>query len=552
MVVSKIKWLGYKRTTTSNSLINNTNGSSYTLAGTAGPPTVRIKNLSLRLFAVVLLTLFITACATAPLDFPKHESEAPVNTGDTYLGKEVAKWTAGHPGKSGFYPLISGIDALGARLALIDRADRTIDAQYFLMKPDTAGSLFTMKLLEAADRGVHVRLLLDDIFTTVDDDIFEVLNEHPNIELRLFNPVGRGGFYYANYLGNFKLANRRMHNKSFIVDNQVSIIGGRNIADEYFELLTDAEFRDFDMLAIGPVSAEISTTFDRFWNHKLAVPMEAFDTGKKLPDLATARANIDKKRIETNEAIYERSLSSQLIKDLIEERSTYFPADSVVVTDDPEKLLNKVSADYQVLVTAIAAVVDEAKSEVVVLTPYFIPGKNGVEFWRSITKKGVRVVIITNSLASNNHIPVHSAYARYRHDIIEAGVELYEIRVDSSRVPKGSDQQGYDAVTLHTKALLVDRRDTFVGSLNLDPRSIDINTEMGVLIESADLTTGLAERLFLNLPGYTYRVTENEKGKLRWTALINGEEVVEKQEPQTSGWLRFKAFLFRIAPEKQL
>ena len=536
----------------SSSLVKNINRSNCSLVCAPRFLAVRMKYLSFRSCAVMMLTLFLTACATAPLDFPKLESEALVNTGDTYLGKEVASWTARHPGKSGFYPLVSGIDALGARLALIDRAERTIDAQYFLMKPDDAGKLFTFKLLEAADRGVRVRLLLDDIFTTVDDDIFVVLNEHPNIELRLFNPVGRGGFYYANYLGNFKLANRRMHNKSFIIDNQVSIVGGRNIADEYFELLTNAEFRDFDMLAIGPVAAEISRTFDRFWNHKLAVPVEALDTGKKLPDLAAARANIDKKTIETSKAIYNRALSSQLIQDLIDERETYFPADSVVVTDDPEKLLNKVSENYQVLVTAIAKVIDEAESEVVVLTPYFIPGKNGVEFWRSITKKGVRVVVITNSLASNNHIPVHSAYARYRHDLIDAGVELYEIRVDSSKVPKGSDQKGYDAVTLHTKGMLIDRRETFVGSLNLDPRSIDINTEMGVLIENADLTAGLAEALFMNLPGYTYRVTENEKGKLRWTALINGEEVVEKQEPQTSGWLRFKAFLFRVVPEKQL
>ena len=509
-IVLKTRWLSYINTTTHS--LRTTLKNLCSLTGTQRILPVRIESLFLRPFAAILMTLFITACATAPLDFPKHHSDALVHTGDTYLGKEITKWMARHPGKSGFYPLLSGIDALGARLALIDRADRTVDAQYFLMKPDNAGRLFTMKLLEAADRGVRVRLLLDDIFTTVDDDVFVVLNEHPNIELRLFNPIGRDGFYYANYLGNFKLANRRMHNKSFIVDNQVSIIGGRNIAEEYFELLTDAEFRDFDMLAIGPVAAEISKTFDRFWNHKLAVPMEAFDTGKKLPDLNTARANVDKKVIETNEAIYERSLSSSLIQDLTEERSTYFPADSVVITDDPEKLLNKVSADYKVLVSAIATVVDEAKSEVVVVTPYFIPGKDGVEFWRSITKKGVRVVIITNSLASNNHVPVHSAYARYRHDILGAGVELYEIRVDSSKAPKGSDQQGYDAVTLHTKALLIDRRDTFVGSLNLDPRSIDINTEMGVLIENADLTGGLVERLLKNLPGFTYRVTENEKG----------------------------------------
>jgi len=502
--------------------------------------------------APLVLSLYLAGCATAPLDFPKNYSEAIVDTADTHLGKEVAEWTAKHPGKSGFYPLVAGIDAFGARLALIDRAERTIDAQYFLMKPDSAGRLFAMKLLEAADRGVRVRLLLDDIFTTVDDDAFEVMNQHPNIELRLFNPIGRGGVYYVNYLGDFKLANRRMHNKSFTVDNQVSIVGGRNIADEYFELLTEAEFRDFDILAAGPIAAEIAKTFDRFWNHELAVPMEAFESKKELPDLATARAQADKKALETNELIYEKALSSPLIQHLIEDKVELFPADSSVITDDPEKLLNKVSADYKVLVTALATNIDEAESEVVVVTPYFIPGKNGVEFWRSITNKGVRVVVVTNSLASNNHTPVHSGYARYRHDMIDAGVELYEVRVDASKVPHGSEHQGYDSVTLHVKALLIDRSHTFIGSLNLDPRSIDINTEMGLLIENADMGGGLAEKFFQNLPSFAYRVTENEKGKLRWTTVIDGKEVVETSEPQASRWLRFKAFLFRIFPEGQL
>ena len=499
-----------------------------------------------------VLALFVAGCATAPLDFPKSHSEAIVDTGDTYAGIEVAEWSSMHPGKSGFYPLIKGLDALGARLAMIDRAERSIDAQYFLMKTDSAGRLFVGKLLEAADRGVRVRLLLDDIFTEVEDDAFIVLNQHPNIELRLFNPIGRGGFYYANYLGNFKLANRRMHNKSFTVDNKISIVGGRNIADEYFELLTDAEFVDFDMLAIGPVAAEISTTFDRFWNHKLSVPMEAFETDKKLPDLETARANVDKTTTDASRSIYGRALDSPLLSDIVENRVELFPADSRVITDDPEKLLNKVSADQQVLVTALAGVVDEAKTEVLVITPYFIPGKNGVEFWRSITKKGTRVVIVTNSLATNNHTPVHSAYARYRHDMIDAGVELYEVRVDASKGAGVDGESGYDSLTLHTKAVFIDRQYSFVGSLNLDPRSIDINTEFGVFIDNVDLAGAIAERIFLRLPSFAYRVTENKQGKLRWTSLIDGQDVVEKREPQTSGWLRFKAFLFRIFPEGQL
>lgn len=502
---------------------------------------------------IVSAFIFLLAgCATAPLDFPKQYSEAIVDTGATHLGKGVAEWTAKHPGKSGFYPLLEGIDALGARLALIDRAERTIDAQYFLMKPDSAGHLFATKLLEAADRGVRVRLLLDDVFTTVDDDAFVVMNRHANIELRLFNPVGRGGIYAANYVGDFKLANRRMHNKSFTIDNQISVIGGRNIADEYFELLDGTEFKDFDMLAVGPVAAEISVTFDRFWNHSLAVPMEAYDKGKDLPDVTMARAGMDKRVHDFDQSIYGRALSSPLVQNLIDDRAKLFPADYEVITDDPDKLLNKVSDDQKVLVTALAAMVNAAEFEVLVITPYFIPGKGGVEFWRKITARGVRVMIVTNSLASNNHVAVHGAYARYRRDIIAAGVELYEARVDASIVPEGGVRKSYGAMTLHTKVMVIDRRNLLVGSLNLDPRSIDINTEFGVMIDSADLSSELTEKFFKNLPSFAYRVTENDKGQLRWTTMIDGRQVVETKEPQASNWLRFKAWFLRIVPEKQL
>ena len=503
-------------------------------------------------FVPLIFALFLAACATAPLDFPKYYSEAIVETGDTSLGREVAEWTAEHPGQSGFYPLAGGLDALGIRLAMIDRAERTIDAQYFLMKPDSAGILFVIKLLEAADRGVRVRLLLDDIFTTVKDDGLLLLSQHPNIEVRLFNPIGRGGIHMANYLGDFKLANRRMHNKSFTVDNQMSVIGGRNIADEYFELLDDAEFRDFDMFAAGPVAAEIANTFDRFWNHKLAVPMEAFETDKEQPDLATARANLNEAALDASNSIHGRALTSPLMLDVVEDRVRLFPSRSRVITDDPDKLLNEVSADQKVLVTALAKQIDEAASEVVVITPYFIPGKNGVEFWRSIVAKGVRVVIVTNSLASNNHVPVHGGYARYRHDMIAAGVELYEARVDAAKVPEGGVKQSYDTTTLHAKLIMIDRRFVFVGSLNLDPRSIDINTEFGVLVDNTALTGEMTERILEQLPSFAYRVSENEKGKLRWTTVINGEDVVETNEPQASRWLRFKAFIMRIAPEGQL
>ena len=500
----------------------------------------------------LLLAGFLGGCASGPVDYPRTDSAVITDTQQTTAGRHVAKWRQQHPGMSGFYPLVSGMDALGARLALIDLAERTIDAQYFLMKGDDAGAIFADKLLEAADRGVRVRVLLDDVFTSVDDDALVLLNAHPNIELRLFNPVSRRGIPLLNFLGDFERANRRMHNKSFTVDNQVTIVGGRNIAEEYFDLKSGQSFRDLDVFAIGPVAAEIGITFDRFWNHNLAVPMEAFWTGKYAPDLQAARAEASEELQEAMRSIYANAIGSDFVRDLIDERIFLFPATGEVITDDPEKLLNKVSADQQVLVTRMAEVVAQADSEVIVVSPYFIPGTDGVSFWRSITERGVRVVVLTNSLASNNHVPVHAAYARYRHPIIRAGVELREMRVDATELPRRRDEDAAESVTLHTKGMIIDGRYTFIGSLNLDPRSIDINTELGILVDSVDMASGLKQPFEMKLPGMSYRVVENENGDLRWHGLIDGHEVVEKSEPQAGTGRRFKAFLSRILPESQL
>jgi len=502
--------------------------------------------------AALPLAVFLGGCASGPVDYPRTDSSVITDTQETTAGRHVAKWRQGHPGMSGFYPLVNGMDALGARLGLIDLAERTIDAQYFLMKGDDAGVLFADKLLEAADRGVRVRLLLDDVFTSIDDNTLVLLNEHPNIELRLFNPVSRRGIPLLNFLGDFERANRRMHNKSFTVDNQVTIVGGRNIAEEYFDLKSGQSFRDLDVFAIGPVAGEIGITFDRFWNHALSVPMEAFWTGKDAPDLPAARAEASQELQDAMQSIYAKAVGSDFVRDLIGERIVLYPATGEVITDDPEKLLNKVSADHQLLVTRMAEVVADADSDVIVVSPYFIPGTDGVEFWRSLTERGVRVVILTNSLASNNHVPVHAAYARYRHPIIRAGVELREMRVDASEVPRRKDDDAFESVTLHTKGMIIDRRYTFIGSLNLDPRSIDINTELGVLVDSVEMADSLQQPFERRLPEMSYRVVENENGQLRWHGLIDGHEVVEKNEPQAGSWRRFKAFLSRMLPESQL
>ncbi|MGB5279145.1 MAG: phospholipase D family protein [Gammaproteobacteria bacterium] len=502
-----------------------------------------------RIFALLLLALFFSGCATVSFDEPKPYSKTITDTADTRLGKEVSRWVAAHDGLPGFYPLSEGMDSLGARLYLAERADRTIDLQYFLMKKDTAGLVMMNALLKAADRGVRVRFLLDDIFTTAPDRGLLLINQHPNIEVRLFNPVSRRGFSSLNFVGDFKQANRRMHNKSFTVDNQISITGGRNIADEYFDLKADSVFVDYDVLAMGPIAAEISKSFNEYWNHSRAIPIDRVNSTDE--DIETVRTAIAEEFNGIYDTVYRQALESQLLQELIADRRSLYPAEARVLSDSPDKLINEISEEQMQLATDLREVLLSAEKEIIIITPYYVPGDSGVEFVRNLVNKGVRVVILTNSLASNNHVPVHSGYSRYRKDVIRAGVELYEARAPAARELKRTDE-GPDIMTLHTKAFLIDRRYLFVGSLNLDPRSIEINAEMGLLIDSAKMIAEHHSDPDARLAELTYRVLLNEDGDLEWHGRVNGEDVVKTKEPDTSAWLRFKAWFMKIVPESQL
>ena len=510
------------------------------------------KNKSATLLTQLICLAIIAGCASAPIDYPKTSSVALGDTANTAAAKASNTWRESAPARSAFYPLIEGLDAFGARLVLMDHAERSIDAQYFLMKPDDAGLVFAMKLLAAADRGVHVRFLLDDIFTTVDDSVLIVLNEHPDIEVRIFNPIARKGIYAINYVGHFNVANRRMHNKSFTIDNQISIVGGRNIAEEYFQLDTTGEFFDFDMLSAGPIVRDISASFDTYWNHELAVPMDAFYDEANSDEVAQKRALGERKMRESGDSIYAKAIHTKLVDDLFSGALDPYIADARTIIDDPQKLLEKVSNDQKIVATEIGAALRNAEKEILIFTPYFIPGKSGIDLINEIRAKGVRIVILTNSLATNNHTSVHSAYSSYRKRVLASGVELWEARANAAETIAEDGTKTLEHMTLHTKGIIIDRRYSFVGSLNLDPRSIDINTEMGVMIDSKELAGELAGSSLKRLPAVAYQLQLDDKSKITWHATIDGQQVVETKEPQTSGWRRFQAWFLKIAPEKQL
>jgi putative cardiolipin synthase len=504
-----------------------------------------------QILAIGLFTVLAGSCATPDFDRPKRHSTALGDVADTELGQMAAAWSGAHNGLSGFYPLEKGLDALGLRLELARRAEKSIDLQYFLMKPDTAGFVVANALLEAADRGVRVRFLLDDVFTTSPDRHLVALNEHPDIEVRIFNPVSRRGVDVFNFLGDFDRANRRMHNKSFTVDNSMSIVGGRNIASEYFQLENESVFLDIDVLAIGPISKEVSSSFDEYWNHARALPVEYVADGGSSESIEEVRADLHDQLKVAHDTVYAKALESQLLQDLISGRLEPYPAEARVISDSPDKLVSEMGEAHMKLANDLLRVVMATEREIIFITPYYVPGEEGVEVVRTLVERGVRVVIVTNSLASNNHIPVHSAYAGYRRDVIRAGAELYEVRVDAVE-EAGESSDRLNSVTMHTKAFLIDGRYLFVGSLNLDPRSLVINSEMGLLIDSTDMVRQWTDRTDDILAALAYRVVLDEDGKLEWRATINGEPVVETSEPQSSRWRRFQAWLMKLAPESQL
>ncbi len=503
-----------------------------------------------RLTVLACLVLVASGCAGVPFDHPKTESSYIANTTDTALGREVAEWSAEHPGASGFYGLDDGLSALAARIWLINSAERSLDLQYFILKGDATGQLVAAKLLAAADRGVRVRFLLDDIMTKGLDDGLIALNTHPNIEVRIFNPLTRQSFKFWSMVVDFGRANRRMHNKSLTADSQLTIVGGRNLGDEYFDLHEGSLFIDMDLIAAGPVAREVSDVFDMFWNSDKAVPMEAFDKGKNKFNLEQLREFLDGSA--DSRAAYEAAFKSQLVADLLDDRVHFVAAPYQVLTDRPDKLDNPIAEEHQILVTELGRAAYVATSELIIVSPYFIPRDSGMIMLRDLVTRGIRVIVVTNSLAANNHVPVHSAYSKYRKPLLEAGVEIYELRVDAAALQTDDAEEDSPPTTLHAKAVIVDQKWLFVGSLNIDPRSIEINTEMGLVLESPILATEFRDSVMVDIELYAYKVSLNDKGDLEWIAQgKDGREVFSK-EPQTSFGRRFGAGFYRILPEGQL
>lgn len=499
----------------------------------------------IRSLGVAVVVVAVTACSSVPFDYPKQESFQRASSQESPLAQLRQRWLVDSEKATAIYPLPGGADAFDARLDLAARAAATIDAQYFLIKPDRAGAAFTGALLRAADRGVRVRLLIDDVLTTVDDYQLSLLNAHPRVEVRLFNPVSRQGIGALNFLADFGRANRRMHNKSFTVDRQVSIVGGRNIADEYFEMNPEVDFLDYDVIAFGGLIEEIGDSFDQFWNSDLSVPMEAFNEQISADDLNDFRREADEWRRAHPQADKDHAVDQGVVAQLLNGEIRPWFAEARVISDHPAKLLNPISPDFQRVANTLGDLIDAAEEEVIVYSPYFIPFDGIDQYLIDTQARGVNVYIFTNSLAATNHVAAHPHYARYRKRLLEAGVTLFEISAN------GNVREG-GKTTLHAKAILVDSRWLFAGSLNVDPRSIDINTEMGIILDAPELSAHVAAAVARDVE-YAYRVELAPDGSVQWARGEGEDRVVLKKEPETSWWRRFQSGFYGVLPlEKQL
>jgi len=498
----------------------------------------------------VLVASLLGACASVDFDYPKPASSALLDTDDTYLGRELAGLPEQRPGEAGFYPLADGIDALASRLLLAERAERSIDVQYYLIKSDITSNAFVRALLQAADRGVRVRLLLDDVFTGGYDAGMAALDSHPNFEIRIFNPFAHRSARFADGITGFSRINRRMHNKSFTVDNQVTIIGGRNIADEYFAARADLNFGDLDVMGIGPVVAEVSEMFDSYWNHERAAPIDAF---AKMPDdpaaeLERIRAELEQSLQQILDSEYAEAVRDQILENIETDSSVFTWAPYVLAVDAPDKSFKSLADTAGSITTALRESLLSAQKEIIIISPYFVPLKTGIEELVALQDGGIDVTIITNSLAANNHTPVHGGYAPSRKPLLKSGVRIFEFRADAHILGTQISAEEGAISTLHTKAFIVDAQELFIGSFNFDPRSANINTELGVIIRSPELAEAAANAINNALAEKTYEVFLNDKGKLRWRGLEKGQEVVHDKEPQTKWSKRFAAGFSRILP----
>ncbi|HZZ12956.1 MAG TPA: phospholipase D family protein [Paraburkholderia sp.] len=510
-------------------------------------------------FAASLLAL-LSACASLPPQTGRVETHAVAPSATTRLGAAFAPQEQKHPGETAFHLLPNGVDALLSRIVLAEAADHTLDLQYYIWHDDLTGRHLAAAVLRAADRGVRVRVLLDDLGTNADDQVLLAMASHPNIQIRLFNPVASRRFKTLGSALEFSRVNRRMHNKAIIADNEAAIVGGRNIGDEYFGASNDVSFGDLDVLTHGVVVPKISIAFDTFWNSEAAYPIENLTGHPAQPDaLAGYREKLAAFVAAQHDSPYVTQVKEHFTQTLSTRDVDFAWGKATLLYDDPSKITRSPDDPQGHLMSQFETLSIRPKQSMLIVSPYFVPGKKGVASLRKQTERGVNVTVLTNSLAATDVAAVHAGYQRYRKDLLDAGVHLYELKPAPSEDPQAKKKSvlGSSKASLHAKTYVFDKSSIFIGSMNLDPRSMTLNTEIGVYCESDALASQVVDGLVPKLDQIAWRLEErpdaNGKTRIVWIETAEDGTQTELDEPGVSTMKRMGIWFLGLLPiESQL
>ncbi|MDR5170686.1 phospholipase D family protein [Methylobacillus flagellatus] len=502
---------------------------------------------------ILLVPLF--ACGLPQVresDKPPSMALRVEEVADTQLGQTMRPLKAAHPGESGIMPLLDAYSAFAARMLLTHSAQKTLDVQYYIWRNDNTGILFLEALRKAAERGVRVRLLLDDngISGREMDARLAALNKHPNIEVRLFNPFPFRTFKPLGFLTDFSRLNRRMHNKSFTADNMVTIIGGRNVGDEYFGATDGILFADLDVMAIGAVVDDTSQDFDRYWASASAYPLSVLIPAPSDEELQALSAAADKaEKTVTGQGYLKALKESQFIHDFIKGQHAFDWSKVELISDSPDKITGEAKKD-ELMVFNLARILRNPKESVDLVSPYFVPTQTGVDGFSALARKGINIRILTNALESTDVAAVHAGYAKWRKPLLQAGIRLYEMRsqVAGSGMAKYLGALGSSGSSLHAKTFTIDRSRVFIGSFNFDPRSAQLNTELGFMIESPGLAQQMEQAFKADVPESAYEVRLDENNRLYWLSYQDGVEQRYSVDPGTTLMQRFFVRILSIMP----
>ena len=508
-----------------------------------------------RLIVVLLLVGAVTGCGGLPKLVERTESAAYLSPLETSLGKRLDTEIRDHPGESGILLLDRGRDAFRFRVALIRAAERAIDLQYFIWNDDRTGNFMAARLLEAASRGVRVRLLLDDFNAVGNDEVIPALNAHPAIEVRVYNPfVQRKGL--ARWLGlmmDLQRLNRRMHNKALVADGAAAIIGGRNIGDEYFDLREKRAFLDRDLLVAGAVVPEIGRGFDAYWNSEWSYPLETLLENPPPTTAAAALVGLLSDRAQPDIPVPEDP--AQALATIRSAAGDFIRAPAELVIDR----VPEVGAPADRLMEVglhLAERIGQARSDILIESAYLVIGDQGVSLIEAAVQRGVRVRALTNSLASNDLVTNHAAYVGRRAAMLRTGMELHELMAhpeDCSKLAAGARVcETGGTLGLHTKSVVFDGKTAFIGSFNINKRSAFLNTEMGLLVHSPELARRIAAAARPKLePGNSWRVRLSDEGGLLWSGRQEGRERYYRGEPEAPFWRGFSASFLSLFPATQ-